>query len=524
MNFLKLTSISISFTYAGSPDVEVPKSARGRLIEPILDPAIIDSMDVVTRGHLVRQGPIDESYDHLSFSLAGGAWPLQVATPGGLFNLNMTTRAIRAPGSVSFSVVSQPDLQVKFVHDCKIEGIDAYKSIPHPALREYWFGSTAQGVGPNYHFVSPPMPFPSRQMFADVASPENIRACQVAGAGVRFILMRRPKGTDLRTHLAAKPGQRYDPVFAFMVGSKLVTAVTELHSRGISHGNLRLEDIFISFDPTGKYFALTLNGFASSRVSWIDKRTGQSLQRSVIQPAPEHAYYRSPWEIMDGPLHRYTIRDDMYRAIQIVTTMVNGLANVANLAEIAREGRSLADYKLATPVLHVSTSVNPFRCLPISSEIKTKLMSLMLQLSAKVFDMKSVGHDDIKTKLDSLAAFAKRRSMERVLGRPLACDDEGEIAGAGAASHEPAAVRRVDPVSSAQAVAPASGPVGSSTGSSLRPSSLKRTRSDIGTVSSSPKGEEPEEEGVTAARALPPNKAARRTVSFAEEEEEGEEE
>ena len=125
MNILKLTSISISLTYAGPPDVVVPKSARGRLIEPSLDPAMIESMDVVTRGHLVRQGPIDESHDHLSFSLAGGAWPPKVATPGGLFNLNMTTRAIRAPGSVSFSVTSHPDLLVKFMHDCRLEGIDA---------------------------------------------------------------------------------------------------------------------------------------------------------------------------------------------------------------------------------------------------------------------------------------------------------------------------------------------------------------------------------------------------------------
>lgn len=403
MSFVKFATLTIASIDATRATF---MSTSGLLSEPIVDEsAVLASLDPVTRDLFANQVVKDMSNDHLSYSLEEGVWPSHVPTPEGPVALDMTTQTATGAGSVVFSTISSPHRLVKFIHDCVlIDTESAIKAIPHPALTEYWFGTAAETVGPHYFYVSPPMPFPSHPLFPDIFSAEAIHGCQAAGAAVRFILVEKPQGTNLHTHLSQQTGERYTPSTAFHFGARLVDILSTLHSRRIAHGNLRLEDVFVNFDSTGNLVGMVLGGFDSPRVSWIHGHSGESLSRSLPKPAAEDVHLSSPWELADG--HTYSIRDDMYRLMQLISTTLNGIFYTEGLTAL---GASLADYKLSTPVLQASPSIDPLRCLGPRSGSKSELMTLMNQLSEKISTITLGDYKQIKETLFMMSLMAHAR-------------------------------------------------------------------------------------------------------------------
>ena len=79
---------------------------------------------------------------------------------------------------------------------------------------------------------------------------------------------------------------------------------------------------------------------------------------------------------------------------------------------------------MITPVLHVSASNNPLRCLPVSMETKTNLYAAMSWVSYGVLDMKRGRYDDIIGKLKEMAVLASTRSVVPRPGPP-ACTAPG---------------------------------------------------------------------------------------------------
>jgi len=252
-----------------------------RLMEFYHDPAILTSMDPITREKYLAQEAIDVSNAQYSLNLNEGL-PDSVPSRIGRVGLNMASKThLHGSNLVVFLSTSHARHYVKFVHNCKTESLVATPIVPHPLLKEFWFGQVASqaGLSPRYPYISPPLAmaeglFPSLTM-------EQLVQCQVAGASVRYIVAQIPAGSSLRDHLASQPMQRYSPVFAFTVGARLVRMVRELHAVGIAHGNLRLEDVYISMSPDKRSFALSFNHFGTTRTSWIDRETGLSLSRTI---------------------------------------------------------------------------------------------------------------------------------------------------------------------------------------------------------------------------------------------------
>ena len=427
--FLSKVFILLPLQYTRSafviPDDHLPVSRRGRLLEVLDDPVILGRLDAKTQ-ELVRARPaIDEENDRHVFDLSHG-WPSFVSTPRGNLTLNMSS-VITSRYSASFETLEDPNLVVRFSHDCVMHGLSTIKVMPHFALSEYWFGSAASAVrvAANYHFVSPPVPFPARGLFLEVTAEETAR-CRSANAAVRFVLFHKPMGESLRAFLARSPRGRLDPVFALKLGRALMESIKALHTAGVVHGSIRLEDVYID---AARNHSVRLSGFLPQRVAWLNKTTGKSLIRE--SPATLDAFLdatahlQSPWELLEGPAHHFSVRDDVYRVVQLISIMLNGLELDTQLERIGSEG-NLAEYKLMNPVLLASVASNPFRCLPISVDSKTRLMSLMHTINARVFDMHSVGHDDIIAKLNEMVVIAKTMHVRPVLGA-LRCDEEPRV-------------------------------------------------------------------------------------------------
>jgi len=392
---IKLLSIGLCASTASATS-SLPS---GRLNDYSHDPTILASIDTVTREKYIAQEAIDIGNDRL---IAGWNEALPDSVPFGdrMIPLNKTSIRELSPNSVEFDVVNDLTRLVKIAHDCRLDSVGATKMVPHPLLREFWLGSTAAAanVTASFYSISPAVPI--RQGLFPSLSEDQVRQCQLAGASVRFYTFHKPRGLLLREHLMRQPLQRYPPRYALLVGVRLISLVRDLHSVGIIHGNLGLDDIYLWTAPDGRFGGVLLNIFSSPRTTWIDRQTGLSNSLETYPPPVDgEEHLQSPWELVTASRrHQYGIRDDMYRAVQLVSTMLNGIGHVEYLKTIARFAGSLAEHKLMTPVLHASPQNNPLSSLPISMDALTRIHSSMFDISSKVLEP-CVAYEDIIRKL-----------------------------------------------------------------------------------------------------------------------------
>ena len=362
-----------------------PPTATGRFLEFETDPAVLDSMDFMTRQLLLDQDATDRANAQYAFDL-NGEFPSSVATSIGPIGLNMTSKSHVSSDSVTFLSSDHPNYYVTFTHNCKIDddSLVATRMVPHPLLKEFWMGKVASHAGLSIWFVyvSPPVAL-TAGIFPSL-SQEQVDQCQSVGASIRFIVVHKPPTLTLREHLAVQPSSRYPPKIAFAIGAHLLSMTRRLHAFGIAHGTLGLDDISISVARDGTPSLLLFNNFASPRTTWIDRESGLSLSRFIPAPAPGYEHLQSPWELADGERHHYGIRDDVYRVVQLVSTMLNGIGHTEELSTLAKNGFSLLEHKLTTPVLHVAPAANLIRILPISQDNKARISSSMMNISARV--------------------------------------------------------------------------------------------------------------------------------------------
>jgi hypothetical protein len=240
-------------------------------------------------------------------------------------------------------------------------------------------------------------------------------------------------------------------VFAFKLGFQLLRSVKALHTAGIAHGAIIPDNVFVFVNATTGGFSIDLGGFMSPRVSWLDTRTGNSLTRNIFSARASEAYLQSPWELAEGPSHRYTVRDDVYQAVQLVSIMLNGLDHDSELVGIGSTG-NLAAHKLISPVLIPSLASNPLRCLPISLDSKTKLISKMHLLNAMIFDIQSVEYDAVIETLNEIAKISKTRHIVPIM-RGETCAREHQVSSRVVPSQTPGTLARVSkPIGSARRV------------------------------------------------------------------------
>jgi hypothetical protein len=404
--------IFLKNTVAHSPGYPAV-SPEGRLLETF-ERSSLERLDHVTRRLVEQAASEDAANTQTLFDLTRG-WPSVINLPQGpMLTLDMSSRT-DDPLRVTFLTREQPEVMVRFVHDCEFQDSSAHKMVPHPALTEIAFSSRARraGVGAtSYHYVSPPVPFPSGQMFAGLSS-SQVEQCRSVNGAVRLIIFRKIRGESLRDILT-RCG-RVDPVFALKVGKSLMQAVKGLHQSlifshcatiGITHGNLLLEDVFVEHakDASGEV-SVKLGGFLSSRVSWMDKQTGRSLKPQL--PFSSLEFLKTPWELIHGPLHQYTVQDDVYRAVQLISILLNGLGLEQGLLSKALDG-SLAQYKLRNPVILLAQfDEDPFRTLPLSTEGKSAWISSLSTVNARTFGFDANSYDDISQAFDSMIQRAQ---------------------------------------------------------------------------------------------------------------------
>ena len=407
-----LLVIFLENTVAHSPGYAAV-SPEGRLLE-IFERSSLERLDPMTRRVVEQAAREDAANTQTLFDLTRG-WPSVINVPHTrTFTLNTSSRT-DDPLRVTFSTVEYPEVMVSFVHDCFFQDSSAHKMVPHPALEESVFGSSARkaGVGATgYLYVSPPVPFPSGQMFTGL-SPSQVEQCRSVNGAVRLLLVKKTSGESLRD-IMNRCG-RVDPVFALNVGKSLIQAVRALHQSqffsncstiGITHGNLLLEDVFVEHaeDASGEV-SVKLGGFMSSRVSWMDKPTGVSLKPHLSSSSLE--FLKTPWELMHGPSRLYTVQDDVYRAVQLISILLNGPGLEQDLISKAQDG-SLTQYKVLNPVFVLAQSdEDPFRTLPLSTEGKSAWISSLSEVNARIFEFDANSYGDIIQAFESMIQRAQ---------------------------------------------------------------------------------------------------------------------
>ena len=394
---------------------------QGRLVEVFERRATLENLDPISLQLVLKMNRLEANDTQVLFDLSLG-WPTFVDTPIGRVNLDASSMTV-TPRHVTFTSVESSDLIIRFSHDCAFHETSAVKIVPHPALNEFFFGDRANhaAAANSFYYLSPPVPLSAAPLFHGLLS-ERLEQCRAINGAVRFVISRKPRGVSLRTLLLSS---QLDPVIALKIGRALMQTVKSLHTTGIArgfanigvaHGNFRLDDVFVAFDETGEP-SIHLSGFFSSRVSWLDNTSGKALRTRM--PPCTQAYLKSPWELIGGENHHYTVRDEIYRVGQLISILLNGLAHEQELKRHAKE-ETLTQYKLQTPVIALSLSTDhPWLALPLSTEGRSIWVSSLSVINARVFSVDSNSYDDIIRALEVMifqAAVAYPDFMAAGLG------------------------------------------------------------------------------------------------------------
>ena len=210
----------------------------------------------------------------------------------------------QADYSIVFTVLDHPELILKYQSNC-----DGFAHDVHSLLIDFLFGVEAAklGVAARPRFISPParMPNYSVRKTAGLAG-QAYEDCRTRGGLVRYMLM------DNAVRCLDEGGV-LSPARAMAVGANLMRSLQTLHRAGIIHGDVHNGNVCMPGSEESNEVVLIDFG----RARYIDEETDvrERERFSYI-----HTHF-TPWQL-DG--RRYSLRDDVFKAVEAVATVLVG--------------------------------------------------------------------------------------------------------------------------------------------------------------------------------------------------------
>jgi len=246
------------------------------------------------------------------------------------------------------------NLVIKYKNDCEGDSLDL-----HPLLRDAWFSWIANKrypMTPRIHFVSPAIPLPDRptRKLGFRMSRDSWTRCRSRNGSVRFMVMDRVLGLSITEYKQTFGPGGMSVLESVAIAGHLLKYLEVLHSNGIVHGNLNSDNVMISGPHDGTE-GLHLIDFSKA---FFHDHVADEENIAVPPFGPVTDPLASPWE-----LRGFTrgMRDDIYRALDVLARMINNRGWEVNFDIIVRMGRSgLLSWRLNGSIFEVN-GMSPFR-------------------------------------------------------------------------------------------------------------------------------------------------------------------
>ena len=272
-------------------------------------------------------------------------------TPEGFWRLDKVIG--RNQRNLVFSIQNDTANMIMYQHDCVLGG---GASLIHPLVSRAAYTQAAghMSAETRFRFISPPAALKQSSKTIFDISAEDFDACASSGATVRYAILETdpaPRAFVL-AELAKLIWERVDGVKRFtqlfLIGARIIDSLKELHGRDIVHGNLNPAAIKIIPGDEGTVYARFTD---FSLACWAHPATGASIHRFVRDGRTvTDDVWMSPNEIRKGQRHMYSKMDDVFRAVDIISVLVNNNATSPDpRISIHAEGR-LREYKLFGPL------------------------------------------------------------------------------------------------------------------------------------------------------------------------------
>ena len=240
--------------------------------------------------------------------------------------------------SVVFSVKDRPDLVIKYQANCDSEnGV-------HPLIYDFAFLKHIEdlNLSPRVYFLSPAVKFslPITPKTNFQKSFEETMECVAdKHSSVRYMVMDRISesvGDLINEYIEAGVG-RVPLKIAAEITKSLIQELEKLHTvKSVIHGDVHMGNVVIlSRDP----WKVGLIDFGLS--SFGDFAIGQELK--IPQDGPLNHCLYSPFEIQG---YRTGYRDDVYRAILMMSMMANGVEFVEYCLSLESDEQAMFDFKM----------------------------------------------------------------------------------------------------------------------------------------------------------------------------------
>ena len=309
-----------------------PVSRFGRVIEHYTTYQLAQ-LDPRTAYHVTRRVLVDQELDEYTPQFDAGHTFERCPTLG---RVELGKLRIVSDRALVYTIVGNPDIVVKYMHDCGRPPVFSRLS-PHPLLLESWLTNQAASLGlaPRILFVSPPARWPtvfgsSPKTGFDLNPVEQLQ-CHLADSTIRFAIHEKLQARTLRVLI--NRGIIVDSRHALKIAIALIHGLQKLHSLNIVHGNLGIDRIAITPGDRRKIYFVNF-----SKASYTD-RFGASI-RGGRNPGYhlDKSYTQSPWELAGSEDYSYTKRDDLFRVIQIIATIMNPGRYIADQIELFNSG------------------------------------------------------------------------------------------------------------------------------------------------------------------------------------------
>ena len=309
---------------------ERPLSAFGRVVEQFSDDQIrkLDSRIAALLAHRIQR---DEALEEFTPQFTN----MYERSPA-IDRIDLGERAAVSDEALVFFVANKSDIFIKYMHDCS--GKDTGRSFPHPLLMEAWLTAHAAtlNLSPRVYFVSPPARLPttleSSPKTAFQLNPVEQLDCFLQDTTVRFSIFERTHGKSLNRLL--NEGHLGGVKHAARIAITLFKGLQALHSLEIVHGDLGIDRITMVQDPGNRYRLFFVN---FSMASYTDRFGFATRDRPRVRSL-RHAVLQSFWEHAGGEGYRYTQRDDLFRAMQIVADVLSPDRYIADQINMVNSG------------------------------------------------------------------------------------------------------------------------------------------------------------------------------------------
>lgn len=239
-----------------------------------------------------------------------------------------------------FSIVSHPESAIKYQTIVTTRTVYSIATAPHPVTKDYWFLKRIEKLG-----IAPKAIGLSDKSEGDSCTSIKVRlnvkiASSRGQSGVlcstRYLIMDKT-GPSLHRALLTEHHSHLSLAAAFTIGLNLMNLLEKLHAEEIVHGDIHHGNVCFASSSDdfqeSDDFSLKLIDFGAARfVKPTNDASIVELSRNRIAFHP----MLSPFEMMG---FRASFRDDFFRAIQVIATLVNGKGYFEYWEQLASQDR-----------------------------------------------------------------------------------------------------------------------------------------------------------------------------------------